>query len=74
MQCSQIRLLCRLSIHHWRHFVTNNSAMGTVNKDTDYRDGEAPESADFANYFCTYAYLYHQVLNPVSRITKIGRF
>ncbi|KAL4445413.1 hypothetical protein ABPG77_011238 [Micractinium sp. CCAP 211/92] len=23
-------------------------------------DGEAPESTDFANYFCTYAYLYHQ--------------
>ena len=24
-------------------------------------DGQAPESTDFANYFCTYAYLYHQV-------------
>ena len=24
-------------------------------------DGEAPESTDFANYFCTYAYIYHQV-------------
>jgi len=23
-------------------------------------DGDAPESTDFANYFCTYAYLYHQ--------------
>lgn len=23
-------------------------------------DGEAPESTDFANYFCTYSYLYHQ--------------
>ncbi|PNH12877.1 putative protein arginine N-methyltransferase 4.2 [Tetrabaena socialis] len=23
-------------------------------------DGEAPESTDFANYFCTYAYIYHQ--------------
>jgi len=23
-------------------------------------DGEAPESTDFANYFCTYAFLYHQ--------------
>ncbi|KIZ06233.1 putative protein arginine N-methyltransferase 4.2 [Monoraphidium neglectum] len=23
-------------------------------------DGQAPESTDFANYFCTYAYLYHQ--------------
>ena len=24
-------------------------------------DGKAPEATDFANYFCTYAYLYHQV-------------
>ena len=24
-------------------------------------DGKAPESTDFANYFCTYGYLYHQV-------------
>lgn len=24
-------------------------------------DGEAPKSDDFANYFCTYAFLYHQV-------------
>jgi len=24
------------------------------------KDGEAPEATDFANYFCTYAYLYHQ--------------
>jgi hypothetical protein len=23
-------------------------------------DGQAPEGTDFANYFCTYAYLYHQ--------------
>jgi len=23
-------------------------------------DGDAPESTDFANYFCTYGYLYHQ--------------
>lgn len=23
-------------------------------------DGKAPEDADFANYFCTYAFLYHQ--------------
>jgi hypothetical protein len=23
-------------------------------------DGSAPESTDYANYFCTYAYLYHQ--------------
>lgn len=24
-------------------------------------DGLAPEATDFANYFCTYAFLYHQV-------------
>lgn len=24
-------------------------------------DGSAPEGTDYANYFCTYAYLYHQV-------------
>ena len=24
-------------------------------------DGLDPESTDFANYFCTYGYLYHQV-------------
>jgi len=23
-------------------------------------DGEAPESTDYANYFCTYSYIYHQ--------------
>ena len=27
-------------------------------------DGKAPESTDFANYFCTYAYIYHQVKGP----------
>jgi hypothetical protein len=26
-------------------------------------DGQAPESTDFANYFCTYAYIYHQVID-----------
>ena len=29
-------------------------------------DGQAPESTDFANYFCTYAYIYHQVLGAVA--------
>lgn len=24
-------------------------------------DGLDPESTDFANYFCTYGYIYHQV-------------
>ena len=27
-------------------------------------DGRAPEATDFANYFCTYAFLYHQVCLP----------
>lgn len=22
-------------------------------------DGKAPEATDFANYFCTYSYIYH---------------
>jgi len=35
--------------------------MGTVsNSHEPQRDGEAPEKSDFANYFCTYAFLYHQ--------------
>lgn len=24
-------------------------------------DGSAPDSTDFANYFCAYGYIYHQV-------------
>lgn len=28
-------------------------------------DGLAPESTDYANYFCTYAYLYHQVCSVI---------
>ena len=28
-------------------------------------DGLAPESTDYANYFCTYAYLYHQVCSAI---------
>lgn len=24
-------------------------------------DGQAPESTDYANYFCTYSFIYHQV-------------
>lgn len=31
-----------------------------VEKKISSLDGDAPESTDFANYFCTYAYLYHQ--------------
>ena len=35
-------------------------AISTAAKVSDL-DGSAPESTDYANYFCTYAYLYHQV-------------
>ncbi len=28
---------------------------------TSVVDGQAPEATDFANYFCTYAFIYHQV-------------
>ena len=35
-------------------------------------DGKAPESADFANYFCTYGYLYHQVQNLSCAVLHLG--
>lgn len=34
---------------------------------TSTLDGKAPEATDFANYFCTYSYIYHVsrlVLSP----------
>lgn len=31
--------------------------------------GKAPDDKDFANYFCTYAYLYHQVAYPAAAVT-----
>ena len=34
---------------------------GTGGERLSNLDGQAPESTDFANYFCTYAFLYHQV-------------
>lgn len=37
------------------------SVTGEKNDKVSKLDGDAPESTDFANYFCTYAYLYHQV-------------
>ena len=33
-------------------------------------DGKAPAPSDWANYFCTYAYLYHQV--HVLRLKRPG--
>ena len=34
---------------------------GKANGRVSELDGKAPESTDYANYFCTYAFLYHQV-------------
>lgn len=37
-------------------------------------DGLAPEATDFANYFCTYAFLYHQVtFLPVQIVATCSR-
>lgn len=35
-------------------------------------DGQAPESTDFANYFCTYAYIYHQVIRKTSPVRLVA--
>ena len=37
-------------------------------------DGKAPAPSDWANYFCTYAFLYHQVrlLTLSAAVTKIA--
>ena len=35
-------------------------------------DGSAPESTDYANYFCTYAYLYHQVCSYIGATLSIA--
>ena len=32
--------------------------------------GQDPDATDFANYFCTYAFLFHQVSGPV--VSQIG--
>lgn len=37
------------------------TAMNGGEKKCSNLDGQAPESTDFANYFCTYGYIYHQV-------------
>ena len=37
-------------------------------------DGRPPESTDFANYFCTYAYIYHQVRAIRSRKRLLDGF
>ena len=33
-------------------------------------DGKAPEATDFANYFCTYSYIYHVSLSASSATFK----
>jgi protein arginine N-methyltransferase 1 len=35
-------------------------------------DGDAPESTDFANYFCAYAYIYHQVCFWLKHVFAAG--
>lgn len=40
--------------------MASNSA-GRGRASVSQLDGQAPDGQDFANYFCTYAYLYHQV-------------
>ena len=37
-------------------------ANGHVEEKVSDLDGKPPESTDYANYFCTYSFLYHQVL------------
>ena len=36
-------------------------ANGHVEGKVSDLDGKPPESTDYANYFCTYSFLYHQV-------------
>ncbi len=40
---------------------TSPAMEATTSERVSELDGSAPESTDYANYFCTYAYLYHQV-------------
>lgn len=46
-----------LSRQHKQRIMGRNAAGERLSQ----LDGQAPESTDFANYFCTYAFLYHQV-------------
>lgn len=34
--------------------------MATNGENKNVEQGKAPDAVDFANYFCTYGYLYHQ--------------
>eukprot|EP01026_Neomeris_dumetosa_P044783 TRINITY_DN3792_c0_g2_i3.p1 TRINITY_DN3792_c0_g2~~TRINITY_DN3792_c0_g2_i3.p1 ORF type:complete len:468 (-),score=63.65 TRINITY_DN3792_c0_g2_i3:547-1950(-) len=52
------------------HIQMNSNSMGSeqelakpiskMNGRVSSLDGQAPDTTDYANYFCTYAYLYHQ--------------
>jgi hypothetical protein len=46
--------------------ANGGAANGTVPK-VSALDGAEPEATDFANYFCAYAYLYHQVCMAAAR-------
>jgi hypothetical protein len=66
ISCSVILLLVNLffSIASVADDVcpANMSTSSTQDAQVSDLDGKAPEPTDFANYFCAYAYLYHQVL------------
>ncbi|KAL6753399.1 S-adenosyl-L-methionine-dependent methyltransferase [Haematococcus lacustris] len=53
-------LLPRLPLHPVLYSVSASLMAETSDSRVSPLDGAAPESTDFANYFCTYAYLYHQ--------------
>ena len=54
-----------VELHPLQSHLHRSHLVRTMQASTSERvselDGSAPESTDFANYFCTYAYLYHQV-------------
>lgn len=52
-------------IRRLRYLYRPARAMGSVS-DNAHKNGQAPDDSDFANYFCTYAFLYHQVRACIS--------
>ena len=67
--------LAPLSTAHvgWRAAVGTTAAAAADNSSSmsggvSRLDGRAPDGKDFANYFCTYAYLYHQVSTRLERL------
>ena len=53
LRTSSIRSIRTSSIHKMSEFAEDDVS-------TIMKGGEAEKAADFANYFCSYAYLYHQ--------------